>query len=58
LQVVKDAIDQICDVLDVQDPIEREEYTLYVITNSGERTCHNVFCRIDGMTTRVCNFAV
>lgn len=35
LQVIKDAIDQVCDVLDVQDPNEREEYTLYVITNSG-----------------------
>ena len=33
--MVKDAIDQICDVLEVQDPSEREEYTLYVITSSG-----------------------
>jgi len=33
--VVKDAVDQICDVLEVQDPSEREEYTLYVISNSG-----------------------
>jgi len=35
LQVVKDAVDQICDVLDVHDPDEKEEYTLYIITNSG-----------------------
>ena len=33
--MVKDAIDQICHVLEVQDPSERDEYTMYVITNSG-----------------------
>jgi len=38
--VVKDAIDQICDVLEIQDPGEREEYTLYVITNSGALVSH------------------
>lgn len=35
VQVVKNAIDQICDVLEVHDSSEREEYSLYVITSSG-----------------------
>lgn len=38
--MVKDAVDQICDVLEIQDPGERDEYTLYVITNSGALVSH------------------
>jgi len=42
--VVKDVVDQICDVLEVNDPSEREEYTLYVITNSGALSSEYMVC--------------
>ena len=57
-QVVKDAIDQICDVLEVQDTAERDEYTMYVITNSGASIiapAYMPFCTaLDGVLENYC----
>lgn len=39
LQVVKDLIEDVCNRLDIFDPVEMEEYTLFLRTSKSSFIC-------------------